>query len=285
MLSSTVRSPYTADLEGGDAEARDRRGERRDVAAVEADAAVVGLEVAGDHVDQRGLAGAIAADQADALAGPDDQHDVGGGHDRAEAVDAVDVQQRRPGLGSRSRSHRHRRFQCPRRTSQRADAARQEADHEQENRPRRAARCSGSTRGERRTISSGYDEDRGDALPPADGDEANSPEVVEAEVRLGGRARTTSAPPRPPQKAATTKLIAIARRTEPPRYSTRSSFSRTASVTGPRRRRRSASPPRDHENRQQRCSRRGRREALAEQRRPAVEAVGAAERVELHQRP
>ena len=55
-----------------DAEARDRaRRERRDVAAVEGDAAVVGLEVAGDHVDEGGLAGAVAADQADALAAAD----------------------------------------------------------------------------------------------------------------------------------------------------------------------------------------------------------------------
>jgi hypothetical protein len=64
----------------------------------------------------------------------------------------------------------------------------------------------------------------------------NSPDVVQ-KLKLGSMwpsERTTSAPPRPPQNAATTKLIAIARRTEPPRYSTRSSFSRTASVTRPR---------------------------------------------------
>ena len=35
------------------------------------DAAVLGREVAGDHVEQRGLAGAVAADQADAGAGRD----------------------------------------------------------------------------------------------------------------------------------------------------------------------------------------------------------------------
>ena len=45
---------------------------------------------------------------------------------------------------------------------------------------------------------------------------------------------TTSAPPTPPQNAASRKLIAIAWRTEPPRYSTRSSLSRAASVTRPR---------------------------------------------------
>ena len=45
---------------------------------------------------------------------------------------------------------------------------------------------------------------------------------------------TASAPPAPPQNAASMKLAAIAWRTEPPRYSTRSSFSRMASDTRPR---------------------------------------------------
>src|SRR5829696_5026590 len=91
--------------------------------------------------------------------------------------------------------------------------------------------------------------------------------------------RTTRAPPRPPQNAAMTKFIAIARRTEPPRYSTRNSFSRTASVTRPRvlskaiRIATAAS-----------VATAVVRRLLAEQRRPAdVEAVGAAERVQLHQ--
>src|SRR5689334_7187741 len=70
-----------------DAEPRDRaRRERGDVASVEGDAAGVGLEIAGDHVDEGRLAGAVAADQADALADVDRDGEVGGGDDRAEAL-------------------------------------------------------------------------------------------------------------------------------------------------------------------------------------------------------
>ena len=39
-----------------------------DVVAVELDGAVVGLDQAGDHVEDRGLAGAVRAEQADRLA-------------------------------------------------------------------------------------------------------------------------------------------------------------------------------------------------------------------------
>ena len=63
------------------------RGERLPMsAAVERDRAAVRLEIAGDHVDEGGLAGAVGADQADLLAGGDIQRQRIGGDDRAEAL-------------------------------------------------------------------------------------------------------------------------------------------------------------------------------------------------------
>ena len=63
----------------------------RDVVAVELDAAVVGLDQPGDHVEHRGLAGAVRPEQADRLAAPHVQaHAL---HDLAAAeafLDAVD---------------------------------------------------------------------------------------------------------------------------------------------------------------------------------------------------
>ena len=43
----------------------------RDVIAVEFDHALVGFDQPGDHVEDRGLAGAVRAEQADGLAAPD----------------------------------------------------------------------------------------------------------------------------------------------------------------------------------------------------------------------
>src|SRR5450432_2879053 len=79
-----------------DAEARDgARRECGDVAAVERDPAGIGLEVAGDHVDEGRLAGAVAADKTDAFAGGDADRKLGRGDDRAEAFgDARRLQQR-----------------------------------------------------------------------------------------------------------------------------------------------------------------------------------------------
>ena len=45
-------------------------GSVRDVVAVELDAAAVGLDQPGDHVEHRGLAGAVRPEQADRLAAP-----------------------------------------------------------------------------------------------------------------------------------------------------------------------------------------------------------------------
>ena len=46
-------------------------GSARDVVAVELDAAAVGLDQPGDHVEDRGLAGAVRSEQADRFAAPD----------------------------------------------------------------------------------------------------------------------------------------------------------------------------------------------------------------------
>ena len=50
--------------------------QRRDVVAVELDASLVGLDQAGDHIEHRGLAGAVGAEQADRLAAADIQADA-----------------------------------------------------------------------------------------------------------------------------------------------------------------------------------------------------------------
>ncbi len=58
----------------------------RDVDAVEADRAGVGVEIAGDQVEQRRLAGAVRADDAERLAARDRQIDAVGGLERAEGL-------------------------------------------------------------------------------------------------------------------------------------------------------------------------------------------------------
>ena len=66
-------------------------GRRGDVVAVEVDAATVGLDEAGDHVEHRGLAGAVGTEQADRLAAPDIEadasHDLAAGKALLDAVD------------------------------------------------------------------------------------------------------------------------------------------------------------------------------------------------------
>ena len=57
----------------------------RHIFAEEADAAGGGREVAGDRIEQRGLARAIGAQNAAPLAGIDREIDAGEGHERAEA--------------------------------------------------------------------------------------------------------------------------------------------------------------------------------------------------------
>ena len=64
--------------------------QRGDVVAVELDAAAVGVDQAGDHVEHRGLAGAVRAEQADRLAAPHVERDALHHHAAAEAfLDAV----------------------------------------------------------------------------------------------------------------------------------------------------------------------------------------------------
>ena len=51
-------------------------GKLRDVAAVELDAAFVGRDQPGDHVEDGGLAGAVRAEQPDRLAAPQFETDA-----------------------------------------------------------------------------------------------------------------------------------------------------------------------------------------------------------------
>ena len=76
-----------------------------DVAAQELDPAVGRRQVAGDHVDEGGLAGAVGADHADGLALLDSHVDVVGRDDGAEALlETLDVEYdgHRPYASSRS---------------------------------------------------------------------------------------------------------------------------------------------------------------------------------------
>ena len=102
---------------------------------VERDRAGVGLKIAGDHVDEGRLAGAVGADQADPLAGRDvDVHGVGG-DDRAEALVEPAHRKDRVHSAASSSSRRLRRravLPVPVPDPERADAARQEQDHAQQ---------------------------------------------------------------------------------------------------------------------------------------------------------
>src|SRR5882724_2280959 len=112
----------------GDAEARERprqleaacetaagalvRGEPVHGGAIEAHGARLVAQRAADAVDQRRLAGAVRANEAEPLAGLDRQVDAVERHEAAEAfADVVDLEQRShgvllPAAGSRSRSTR-----------------------------------------------------------------------------------------------------------------------------------------------------------------------------------
>ena len=61
-------------------------GHARDVAAEQRDRAAVGRDLAGDQVEQRGLAGAVRADDQAPLAGLDREVDVGGDAQAAEGL-------------------------------------------------------------------------------------------------------------------------------------------------------------------------------------------------------
>ena len=76
----------------------------RDVVAVELDAAAVGLDQPGDHVEHRGLAGAVRPEQADRLAAPDIDADAAHHLPRAETFfDAVHGEIARARCGARLR--------------------------------------------------------------------------------------------------------------------------------------------------------------------------------------
>jgi hypothetical protein len=85
------------DLEGA-RDAEPRAGDRpqaRDPLAVEPDLARIGRDLAGDAVEQRGLAGAVRTDQAQDLALGDAEADLDIGGDAAERLgDPVDLKQR-----------------------------------------------------------------------------------------------------------------------------------------------------------------------------------------------
>src|SRR5262249_37924526 len=90
------------DLEAArNAAARAHMGlQRRDVLVAEHDGAGLGAERAGNTVDQRGLAGAVRADEAEALARRNLDTDIVKRGETAKAVgERNDPQQRRRGLG------------------------------------------------------------------------------------------------------------------------------------------------------------------------------------------
>src|SRR5262249_26582435 len=69
--------------------------QRRDLLPIEADAARVGRDLAGELADQGGLAGTVRADDGVQLAGPDVQRDVVGGDHAAEMLgQALDREKR-----------------------------------------------------------------------------------------------------------------------------------------------------------------------------------------------
>ena len=94
---------------GGDAEGLGLGGTRtRHLAAVEGDVAAVGLVDPGDHLDQRGLAGAVVAHERHHLTGPDVQVDVGERLDGAESlVDAGQGEDTLPDRRGGARWGRH----------------------------------------------------------------------------------------------------------------------------------------------------------------------------------
>src|SRR5262249_35113928 len=75
-------------LEGArDAEPRDLAGRTpSDVAVLEPDRSLVGAQMAGDHVDERGLAGSIGADDPDRLLRRDVEADIARRHHLAERL-------------------------------------------------------------------------------------------------------------------------------------------------------------------------------------------------------
>ena len=89
-------------VDRGDAE-RDRGvgGAQRDRLAAPADLALVGPVRAGQHLDQGGLAGAVLAEQAVHLAGPDDQVDAVERADAGEGLDDPAHLQQRLVVGGR----------------------------------------------------------------------------------------------------------------------------------------------------------------------------------------
>ncbi len=73
-----------------------RLGQRRDVGAVEQDAAVVGMKRPGDQVDEAGLAGAVGADERVTRPAPEAEIDAVGDGQSAEALaEAAGFERRR----------------------------------------------------------------------------------------------------------------------------------------------------------------------------------------------
>src|SRR5205814_8638616 len=87
-LEQAERAVELRDLDrAADTQARDlARRQAGDVAALVGDRAAIGLEVAGDHVDEGGLAGAVGADQADHRVLLDRRADLGRRGHRAERL-------------------------------------------------------------------------------------------------------------------------------------------------------------------------------------------------------
>ena len=80
----------------------------RDVVAVDVDDAAVGLHQAGDHVEDRGLAGAVRAEQADRLAAR--HREAGVVHHRAAAVGLGEAARHQPAAPAGVRDQPRRRL-------------------------------------------------------------------------------------------------------------------------------------------------------------------------------
>ena len=88
VLGDRHRREGLGDLEGAPDAAPEffARRQARHVRAVEDDRAGVGPKLPADHVEGRGLAGAVRADEGEELAGLDVEAHVARRHDAAEAL-------------------------------------------------------------------------------------------------------------------------------------------------------------------------------------------------------
>src|SRR5712691_269867 len=238
VLERGERGVELRDLErAADAKACDvARHELGDVAALIVDAPAVGLEVARDHVDEGGLAGAVGADQADHGIPLDGRVDVARRGDRAEVL----AQALRVKYGGHLRSSRDRRHQAalrPRNSDHRPFGRNtMTASNEP---PSTICQVLGETPKATVWMMPKMSAPRNGAItlpvPARMVMKMNSPEVVQYAIS-GSMCPTVvaaSAPPSPASAAAITYLTWIACRAEAPMYSTRISLSLIAGARLP----------------------------------------------------